>query len=87
MFRDMSGLAATAGCYNHFLKCNDCGNGGKGKSRGQPAARLKDIEEKRIAAQRHGSDGIARWQCRYAKKYFESGALLNTATAMDKKCP
>lgn len=88
MFRDMSGLALTAGLAQNLATNATSASTEAGK---QAAANLavaaqKDIEEKRIAAQLAlAAIGAPIAGGGSPKNISESGALLNTATAMDKQ--
>ncbi len=90
MFRDMSGLSATAGLAQSLASNATSASTEAGR---QAAANLavaaqKDIEEKRIAAQlAMAAMGLPAGNSGSAKNISESGALLNTATAMDKQSP
>ncbi len=90
MFRDMSGLAATAGLAGS-LSSNSTSAGieaGKQAAANLAVAAQKDIEEKRIAAQlAMAAMGLPAGSSGTPKNISESGALLNTATDMDKKKP
>lgn len=90
MFRDMSGLSATAGLAQGLASNATSASTEAGR---QAAANLavaaqKDIEEKRIAAQlAMASMGLPAGNAGTPKNISESGALLNTATMMDKQSP
>lgn len=90
MFRDMSGLAATAGLAQS-LSDNATSAGteaGRQAAANLAVAAQKDIEEKRIAAQvAMAAMGMPAANMGTPKNISEGGALLNTATAMDKKSP
>jgi hypothetical protein len=90
MFRDMSGLAATVGLAQALGQATSTAATDAGKQAGAnlAVAAQKDIEEKRIAAQlamaRMGAAGGGPGT---PKNITESGALLNTAKAMDTQAP
>jgi hypothetical protein len=90
MFRDMAGLAATAGIAQ-ALSTNATNAGteaGKQAAANLAVAAQKDIEEKRIAAQlAMAAMGLPAGSGGTPKNISESGALLNTANSMDKKSP
>lgn len=90
MFRDMSGLAATAGLAQS-LSSNATSAGteaGRQAAANLAVAAQKDIEEKRIAAQlAMAAMGLPGGNTGSPKNISESGALLNTATMMDKQSP
>lgn len=90
MFRDMSGLAATAGLAQ-ALSSNATTAGteaGKQAAANLAVAAQKDIEEKRIAAQlAMAAMGLPSGSGGSPKNISESGALLNTAAAMDAQSP
>ncbi|WP_119390178.1 hypothetical protein [Taklimakanibacter lacteus] len=88
MFRDMSGLAATAALAGSLS--TNATNAGTEAGR-QAAANLavaaqKDIESQRIAAQvAMAAMGLPGANAGTPKNISEGGALLNTASAMDAK--
>lgn len=90
MFRDMSGIASTASLAQALASNATSASTEAGK---QAAANLavaaqKDIEEKKIAAQLAlAAMGLPSANAGSAKNISESGALLNTATEMDKQSP
>lgn len=88
MFRDMSGLASTAGLAQS-LSANATSastEAGRQAAANLAVAAQKDIEEKRIAAQLAlAAMGLPSASAGTPKNISESGALLNTANAMDKK--
>jgi len=90
MFRDMSGLSATAGLAQALASNATSASTEAGR---QAAANLavaaqKDIEEKRIAAQlAMTAMGLPSGNSGSPKNISESGALLNTASTMDKQSP
>ncbi|VVC75480.1 hypothetical protein AQUSIP_07700 [Aquicella siphonis] len=88
MFRDMAGLATTAGMAQ-ALASNATTAGteaGKQAAANLAVAAQKDIEEKRIAAQlAMAAMGLPAASSGTPKNISESGALLNTATKMDKQ--
>jgi triphosphoribosyl-dephospho-CoA synthetase len=90
MFRDMSGLAATVGLAQALGQATSTAATDAGKQAGAnlAVAAQKDIEEKRIAAQlamaAMGAPGSGSGT---PKNITESGALLNTAKAMDTQAP
>lgn len=90
MFRDMSGLAATIGLAQ-TLSGNATTAGteaGRQAAANLAVAAQKDIEEKRIAAQLAlAAMGVPSGNAGSPKNISESGALLNTASAMDKQSP
>lgn len=90
MFRDMSGLAATAGLAKS-LSSNSTSAGaeaGRQAAANLAVAAQKDIEEKRIAAQlAMAAMGLPAANGGTPKNISESGALLNTADEMDKEKP
>ena len=90
MFRDMSGLAATAGLAQSLASnaTSASTEAGRQAQANLAVAAQKDIEEKRIAAQlAMASMGLPAGNTGSPKNISESGALLNTATAMDKQAP
>lgn len=88
MFRDMAGLATTAGMAQ-ALASNATTAGteaGRQAAANLAVAAQKDIEEKRIAAQlAMAAMGLPSANSGTPKNISESGALLNTATSMDKQ--
>lgn len=90
MFRDMSGLSSTAGLAQALASNATSASTEAGR---QAAANLavaaqKDIEEKRIAAQlAMAAMGLPGGSGGSPKNISESGALLNTASTMDKQSP
>ncbi|WP_419420870.1 hypothetical protein ACNVED_06115 [Legionella sp. D16C41] len=90
MFRDMSGLAATASLAQNLAGYATSASTEAGK---QAAANLvvaaqKDIEEKKIAAQLAlAAMGLPAGNAGSSKNISEGGALLNTAAEMDKNSP
>jgi hypothetical protein len=90
MFRDMSGLAATVGLAQALGQATSTAATDAGKQAGAnlAVAAQKDIEEKRIAAQlAMAVMGAAGGGPGTPKNITESGALLNTAKAMDTQAP
>jgi hypothetical protein len=97
MFRDMSGLAATVGLAQALGQATSTAATDAGKQAGanlavaaqkdieaKRIAAQKDIEEKRIAAQLAAAAmGTPGGSVGTPKNISESGALLNTAKAMD----
>jgi hypothetical protein len=90
MFRDMSGLAATA-ALAQALGGNSTSAGieaGKQAAANLAVAAQKDIEEKKIAAQLAlAAMGLPSGNSGSTKNISEGGALLNTASEMDKRSP
>ncbi|QMT60862.1 hypothetical protein [Legionella sp. PC997] len=90
MFRDMAGLASTA-ALAQALGSNSTSAGieaGKQAAANLAVAAQKDIEEKRIAAQlAMAAMGLPSANAGASKNISEGGALLNTATEMDKRSP
>jgi hypothetical protein len=90
MFRDMSGLAATVGLAQALGQATSTAATDAGKQAGAnlAVAAQKDIEEKRIAAQlAMAAMGMPGGSAGTPKNISESGALLNTAKAMDAQAP
>ncbi|MGQ3889416.1 hypothetical protein ACQUW5_10335 [Legionella sp. CNM-1927-20] len=90
MFRDMAGLAATSSLAQtlagHATSAST--EAGRQAAANLAVAAQKDIEEKRIAAQLAlAAMGLPAGNAGSAKNVSESGALLNTATEMDKQSP
>ncbi|RUR23598.1 hypothetical protein [Legionella qingyii] len=90
MFRDMAGLASTA-ALAQALGSNSTSAGieaGKQAAANLAVAAQKDIEEKKIAAQLAlAAMGLPSANAGASKNISEGGALLNTATEMDKRSP
>ncbi|MCW8418182.1 hypothetical protein OQJ18_06890 [Fluoribacter dumoffii] len=90
MFRDMAGLASTA-ALAEALGSNSTSAGieaGKQAAANLAVAAQKDIEEKKIAAQLAlAAMGLPSANAGATKNISEGGALLNTATDMDKRSP
>ncbi|STY29861.1 Uncharacterised protein [Legionella wadsworthii] len=90
MFRDMSGLSATA-ALAQALGSNSTSAGieaGKQAAANLAVAAQKDIEEKKIAAQLAlAAMGLPSAGGGSTKNISEGGALLNTASEMDKRSP
>lgn len=90
MFRDMSGLASTA-ALAQALGSNSTNAGieaGKQAAANLAVAAQKDIEEKKIAAQLAlAAMGLPSGNAGSTKNISEGGALLNTASEMDKRSP
>lgn len=88
MFRDMSGLAATVGLAQALGQATSTAatDAGKQAAANLAVAAQKDIEEKRIAAQLAlAAIGMPGGNAGTPKNISESGALLNTAKAMDNQ--
>ena len=86
MFRDMSGLAATVGLAQALGQDTSTAATDAGKQAGAnlAVAAQKDIAEKQIAAQlAMAAMGMPGGSAGTPKNISESGALLNTAKAMD----
>ncbi|QLZ69739.1 hypothetical protein FOLKNPGA_02537 [Legionella sp. PC1000] len=90
MFRDMAGLASTA-ALAQALGSNSTSAGieaGRQAAANLAVAAQKDIEEKKIAAQLAlAAMGLPSANAGSTKNISEGGALLNTATEMDKRSP
>ncbi|KTD74103.1 hypothetical protein [Legionella tucsonensis] len=90
MFRDMAGLASTA-ALAQALGNNSTSAGieaGRQAAANLAVAAQKDIEEKKIAAQLAlAAMGLPSANAGSTKNISEGGALLNTATEMDKRSP
>ena len=93
MSRDMSGLAATIGLAQALGQTTSTAatEAGRQAAANLAVAAQKDIEEKRIAAQlalaAMGGAGAAGGGAGTPKNITESGALLNTAKALDAQAP